>query len=88
MLKPKEQTTTTRTSPINSSKLRQLWTVVEETQTNILLGFGDRELVQQLIGQLENRGLMTCEEVSSISAYLSSRVPLIRDLAYARRFAV
>ncbi len=69
---------------MNSSILRQLWSVVEETQTNILLSFGDTELVQQLTAQLEFRGLLDTEEVGTVSAYLSSRLLLIRDMARAR----
>ncbi len=69
---------------MNSSILRQLWSVVEETQTNILLSFSDTELVQQLIAQLEFRGLLDTEEVGTVSAYLSSRLLLIRDMARAR----
>ncbi len=84
MLATKEQMPTTKVSPINSSKLHQLWTVIDETHTNILLGFSDTELIQQILRQLESRGLISHEEVSTISAYLGSRVPLIRDLARAR----
>lgn len=70
--------------PMNSSTLRQIWLVIEETQTNILLGFNDAELIQQLLRQLENKMLLSSENNSAISAYISSRVPLIRDLAQAR----
>ncbi len=69
---------------MNSSILRQLWSVVEETQANILLSFGDTELVQQLVAQVESRGLLNTEEVGTVSAYLSSRLLLIRDMARAR----
>ncbi|MBW4478949.1 MAG: hypothetical protein KME54_19355 [Tolypothrix brevis GSE-NOS-MK-07-07A] len=69
---------------MNSSILRQIWLVIEETQTNILLGFNDAELTQQLLNQLENKKFLTSEETGIISAYISSRVPLIRDLALAR----
>jgi hypothetical protein len=69
---------------MNSSILRQLWSVVEETQANIILSFGDTELVQQLVAQVESRGLLNSEEVGTVSAYLSSRLLLIRDMARAR----
>jgi hypothetical protein len=69
---------------MNSSVLRQLWSVVEETQANILLSFGDTELVQQLVAQIELRGLLNTEEVGTVSAYVSSRILLIRDMARAR----
>jgi hypothetical protein len=69
---------------MNSSILRQLWSVIEETQANILLSFGDTELVQQLVAQIELRGLLNTEEVGTVSTYLSSRLLLIRDMARAR----
>lgn len=70
--------------PMNSLVLRQLWSVVEETQTTTLLKFSDADLVQQLLKQLEYKKILSSEETSSISAYISSRIPLIRDLAHAR----
>ena len=73
-----------RRHQMNSSILRQLWSVVEETQANILLSFGDTELVQQLVAQIELRGLLNTEEVGTVSAYVSSRILLIRDMARAR----
>ncbi len=70
--------------PINSSLLRQLWAVVEETQSNILLSFSDTELVQQLLRQLQFRGILSTEELTALSIYIDSRLVLIRDLASSR----
>ncbi|WP_026733950.1 hypothetical protein [Fischerella sp. PCC 9605] len=70
---------------MNSSTLRQLWSVIEDTQTSILLEDNDTELVQQLLRQLETQKILSSEEISVISAYISSRLPLIRDLALLRR---
>jgi muconolactone delta-isomerase len=69
---------------MNSSTLRQLWSVVEETQTSTLLKSDDEDLIQQLLKQLENKIFLSSEEINSLGAYIGSRVPLIRDLAYAR----
>ncbi len=69
---------------MKASTLRLLWAVVEETQTNILIQFNDKELIQQLLRQLKNKTWLSSEEMNTISTYLSSRVPLIRDLALAR----
>ncbi len=69
---------------MKASTLRLLWAVVEETQTNILIQFNDAELIQQLLRQLKNKTWLSSEEMNTISNYLSSRVPLIRDLALAR----
>lgn len=70
--------------PINSSLLRQFWSVVEDTQTNILLGFSDTELVQQLLRQLQYNGILSTEEITALSIYIDSRLVLIRDLAASR----
>ncbi|GAA6623829.1 hypothetical protein [Scytonema sp. NUACC26] len=69
---------------MRSSTLRQLWSVIEETQTSILLNFSDTELIQQLLKQLQNQKLLSGEELNTINVYLSSRIPLIRDIASAR----
>lgn len=69
---------------VNSSLLRHLWSVVDETQTSTLLKFNDADLIQQLLTQMKNKILLSSEEISIINAYISSRVPLIRDLALAR----
>ncbi|PLZ25272.1 hypothetical protein CBP28_16235, partial [Fischerella thermalis WC559] len=58
---------------------------IENTQTNILLEVNDTELIQQLLKQLENQKLLSSEESKVIRAYISSRLPLIRDLAMLRR---
>ena len=70
---------------MNSSILRHLWSIVEETQTSTILKFSDADLIQQLLMQLKNKTLLTSEEINTINAYISSRVPLIRDLALARQ---
>ncbi|GAB1543560.1 hypothetical protein NUACC21_62350 [Scytonema sp. NUACC21] len=84
MLMVRKQAVAMGVQSMNSSTLRQLWSVVEETQTSILLNFDDTDLIQQLLKQLQNQKLLSGEELSNIDAYLSSRVPLIRDIALAR----
>lgn len=69
---------------MNAFTLRQLWSVIEETQTSILLNFNDAELIQQLLRQLDNKKLLNGEEKTIMSAYLSSKILLIRDIALAR----
>jgi len=70
---------------VNSSILRHLWSIVEETQASTILKVSDADLIQQLLMQLRNKTLLTSEEINTINAYISSRVPLIRDLALARQ---
>ena len=66
---------------MKSSTLRQLWALIEETQTSALLKFGDAELVQQLLRRLQSKITMSGEEVNIMNNYLNSKVSLIRDLA-------
>ena len=69
---------------MNSSILRQLWSVVEETQSSLLLRLSDTELVKQLLSQLESTNSLSNEEAIAISGYIHSKTSLIRDLALAR----
>ena len=69
---------------MNASILRQFWSVIEETQASTLLRLNDTELARQLLIQLEHKPGLSLEDLSSISTYLYSRLPLIRDLAQSR----
>jgi hypothetical protein len=69
---------------MNSKTLRQLWSVVEQTQSSTLLGLNDTDLVKQLLKQLDSNKLLSSEETHTVSAYIFSRTRLIRDLAIAR----
>ena len=71
---------------MKSSTLRQLWALIEETQTSALLKFGDAELVQQLLRRLQSKITMSGEEVNTMNNYLNSKVSLIRDLAQSGLF--
>ncbi|MBD2363599.1 hypothetical protein [Anabaena sp. UHCC 0399] len=70
--------------PINSKILRQIWSVVEQTQSSTLLRLSDPDLVSQLLTQLDREQALTSEEINSVNTYLFSRTNLIRDLAIAR----
>ena len=69
---------------MNSSTLRYLWSVIEQTQASTLLRLNDTDLVKQLLKQLDTKKPLSNEETSTLSAYLYSRTSLIRDLAIAR----
>ncbi|ACK69458.1 hypothetical protein PCC7424_1004 [Gloeothece citriformis PCC 7424] len=69
---------------MNSSILRQVWTVVEESQAHGLLSLPDQDLVNQLLERLQEKEFLSTEDSKKIRGYLSSRTPLIRDLAQAR----
>jgi hypothetical protein len=69
------------------STLRYLWTVIEETQTGLLLKLNDTDLVDQLLQQLGDRKFLSREETTVVSHYLHLRTPLIREMAQGRRTA-
>lgn len=61
--------------------MRQLWSVVEETQSNTLLKLDDASLVQWLLKQTNTEALLDCNEAYILSDYIHTRLSLIRDLA-------
>jgi succinate dehydrogenase flavin-adding protein (antitoxin of CptAB toxin-antitoxin module) len=65
--------------------LRQIWSLVEATQTQVLLNLDDETLVQWLLRQLKARRSLDSQETDLLNTYLQSRLPLIRDLAQSRR---
>lgn len=66
-------------------KLRQLWFLVETTHTNLLLKLDDTSLIQWLVQQIDDQCLLEHQETEVLSAYIRSRLSLIRDLAQARQ---
>ncbi len=68
--------------------LRQVWSVVETAQTNVLLNLDDESLVQWLVRQLKIQQSFDTQDADLFSDYIHSRLPLIRDLARSRRVAV
>jgi hypothetical protein len=66
--------------------LRQLWSVVETTQTMTLLQLDDASLVQWLVKQTTTQVFLDSHEIDSLGDYIQSRLSLIRDIAYERQF--
>jgi len=65
--------------------LRQLWSVIETTQAQILLKLDDASLVQWLLKQLKNQRSLDNHETNLLNDYLYSKLSLIRDLALERQ---
>jgi hypothetical protein len=65
--------------------LRQLWSVVETTQSNTLLKLDDAHLVQWLLKQTKLKTSLNQSELDILSDYIRSRLNLIRDLAENRQ---
>ncbi len=66
--------------------MRQLWTVVEDTQTKTLLLLDDASLVKLLVKQTKNQASLDCHEADFLCDYIQSRLPLIRDIAHERQY--
>jgi hypothetical protein len=66
------------------STLRQLWSLIEKTQTNTLLQLNEPDLVDWLLGQIERQKSLSVEENILLTTYIRSKSSLIRDLAEAR----
>lgn len=64
--------------------LRQMWSVVETTQSNTLLKLDDATLVQWLLKQTKDKASLDQDEIHILSDYIYSRLNLIRDLAQER----
>ena len=61
--------------------LRQFWSLVEATRSNIPLTLDDRSLTQWLLRQAYSEQSLNNTETDLLSAYIQTRLPLIRDLA-------
>lgn len=64
--------------------LRQLWSLIETTQANLLLKLDDATLVQWLLKQFKQDRVLNHEEIHLLNDYLNNRVSLIRELAQQR----
>ena len=64
--------------------LRQLWSIVENSQATTLASLDDATLVQWLIKQLKTRTGLNCTDADLMNQYILSRLSLIRDLAEER----
>jgi hypothetical protein len=67
--------------------MRQLWSIIEATQTKTLLQLDDASLVQWLVKQTTTQALLDCQETDFLCDYVKSRLSLIRDLANERQYS-
>jgi hypothetical protein len=64
--------------------LRQLWSLVEATQANVLVTLDDDTLAQWLLKQFKMNSSINGSETELVNQYIQSRLSLIRDLAAER----
>jgi hypothetical protein len=69
---------------MNPLMLRQIWSLIEKTQVNILLSLDDASLVQWLLKQFRQEQPLDPDQANVLNAYLRSRLSLIRDIASER----
>ncbi|MEA5579448.1 hypothetical protein [Anabaena sp. UHCC 0451] len=65
--------------------MRQLWSIVEASQTVTLLQLDDASLIQLLVKQTTKQALLDADETDFLCDYIRARLSLIRDLAYERQ---
>ncbi|MDX2212537.1 MAG: hypothetical protein SFY66_04530 [Oculatellaceae cyanobacterium bins.114] len=64
--------------------LRQLWALIETTQSGILLTLDDTALVQWLLRQVKAEQSLDYNETNVLADYIQSKLTLIRDIAQDR----
>lgn len=64
--------------------LRQLWSLIETTQSHLLLKLDDASLVQWLLKQFKQQRALNHEEMNILNDYLNNRLSLIREMAEQR----
>jgi succinate dehydrogenase flavin-adding protein (antitoxin of CptAB toxin-antitoxin module) len=70
---------------VTPTMMRQLWALVESTQANTLLHVDDSALVHWLLKQLMAQQQIDSQAASSLSTYIQTKLPLIRDTAEGRK---
>jgi hypothetical protein len=64
--------------------LRQIWSLVENTQATFLLALDDASLVQWLNKQLKANSSLNLNEANIVNDYIQSRLSLIRTIIEER----
>lgn len=66
---------------MNSTIIRQVWSIVAENSTTAFAGLNDSDLVEQLLKKLHAKQNLSPEDWSLMSGYLHARTLLIREIA-------
>ncbi|WP_267383017.1 hypothetical protein [Cyanobacterium sp. uoEpiScrs1] len=69
---------------MNTSIMRQLWSIVEESPAKTLINLDDSDLVSQLLNKLNAQYSLSSEDLQVIEVYFSSKTVLIKDIARSR----
>ena len=66
---------------LDTKIIRMVWALVERLNPVSLLKLSDGELIQKMIDEIEKVSFLSPEDSQTLSKYISSKTPLIRDLA-------
>lgn len=75
-------------TPIPASLIRQVWDVIEQTQSRVLLQQNDQEMIRQISCELQQQRSLNKQEIKDVVDYLNHRTSLIHDVASDRRGVV
>ena len=70
-----------RKKVVNTTIMRQLWSIIGENSGKSLVGLNDSDLINHIISKLSSQQNLSSEDCGLISTYLSSRILLIREMA-------
>lgn len=73
---------------MNTTLLRQTWSLIETTNASELLEVGEAELIHQLLSRIDALKPLGDKERIYLNNYLHSKMGLIRDTAEARMVSV
>ena len=65
---------------MNSSTMRQLWSLISETSHSAIVHLSDSDLVGQLITQFQKKQALSQQEIFLMRNYIGSRILLIREI--------
>lgn len=66
---------------MSPNMLRQFWSLIEATRSNMPLTLDDRGLTQWLLRQAHSEQSFNISDADLLTDYIQARLPLIRDLA-------
>jgi hypothetical protein len=69
---------------LKPTTLRIMWMFVEASNPNSILQLSDKEIIKQILQQVERVLPLSADDSRILSKYIGSRTPLIRDLAYGK----
>jgi hypothetical protein len=69
---------------LNTTLLRQTWTLIETTNAWELLEASESDLIQRLLQRLDAQKPLADQERVSLNDYLQTKMSLIKDTAESR----